>query len=74
MNMPGLSFNNSNWPHIVEAGRAWSCITAAFVPWMFAALYLIDGGIWKTAGRYIYLAVVLGGLFIPMYVLGKKYE
>ena len=41
---------------------------------MFAALYLIDGGIWKTAGRYIYLAVVLGGLFIPMYVLGKKYE
>ena len=27
MNVPGVCFNNSNWPHILNAVRAWACLT-----------------------------------------------
>ena len=29
MNIPGIRFNNSNWPHILQAGRRWMLSAAA---------------------------------------------
>ena len=77
MNVPGVCFNNRNWPHIVDAVRTWSCVTtAAWVPF-FALVWQLQRSapeavfaITFTAG----MTAILGGLFIPIYVVGRKYE
>lgn len=72
-NMAGVYFNNKNWPHIVRSLRLWSILTAVLCPPACFALSAFLPGIWQSAGLYIYLALFLGGLFVPIYILGKKY-
>ena len=80
MNMPGMRFNNNNWPHILRAMRAWSCVVlAGWVP-VYVALWLALDWLeapWVVvhivtllAGR----AATLEGMFVPIYVVGRKYE
>lgn len=74
MNVPGLYFNNSNWPYIILVGRIWSCTAAAAYPvinWLFS---VYAAGFWAKVELYVCLFLVLGGLFVPMYIVGKKYE
>lgn len=74
MNVPGVSFNNSNWPHIVKAVRIWllaslvgypilCCLIVSFLPENM--VFLRDYGL---------LILYLVGLFLPIYVVGKKYQ
>ena len=74
MNMPGVVFNNSNWPYIVRVGRIWSCAFLAFYPAVNIAMSLAFPKIWPFIELYVFLFLLLGGLFIPMYIVGKKYE
>ncbi|MDE7262594.1 MAG: helix-turn-helix domain-containing protein [Oscillospiraceae bacterium] len=80
MNMTGVYFNNKNWPHILNAMRTWAC--AALAGWLplyhlvrwAASLVLPEG----QAMTYVLLGFtlfgILGVLFIPVTVVGKKYE
>lgn len=73
MNVPGLRFHNGNWPHILTVGRVWSCAVMVVMP----LLNLVVGMLPQDMGRGILwaaLALILGGLFVPMYIVGKKYE
>lgn len=74
MNVPGVSFNNSNWPHIVKAVRIWllaslvgypilCCLIVSFLPENM--VFLRDYG---------FLILYLAGLFLPIYVVEKKYQ
>lgn len=74
MNMPGLAFNNSNWPHIVNVGRIWTMAVLVCYPIIHGILYILFPAIWNSLGKYLSLLIVLGGLFIPMYFIGKKYQ
>lgn len=74
MNMPGIHFNNSNWPFIVRTGRIWSAVSMISLPVLTLAGTGFFLSFWSTAGRFILLLMFLGGLFIPVYVAGKKYE
>lgn len=80
MNVPGVHFNNRNWPHIVSAMRCWSCVTAAgWVP-LFALLWALLDALrppWIVTHfvtLFTGLFAVLGGLFLPVVVVGRKYE
>lgn len=73
MNIPGVAFNNSNWPYLVLVGRIWSCVTVALYPIINAAMNIIIPEPRQFIGLYVFLFLLLGGLFIPMYVVGKKY-
>ncbi len=74
MNIPGVYFNNCNWPYIVRAGQLWAMIGLVGSP----ALYFICRScfplILDTAWIGLILLVTLGGLFLPMMILGRKYE
>ena len=74
MNVPGVRFHNGNWPHIVTVGRVWSGAIMAGMPLLSLALGLICPGLWQVAQLGIILALTLGGLFLPLYVVGKKYQ
>ena len=79
MNMVGLHFNNSNWPHILRVIRIW-CISVLAgwlaVCWLLQTLLekLLPGLAGEMALLTVLLAAVLGGLFVPVYVVGRKYE
>lgn len=74
MNMVGIHFNNSNWPYIVRTGRIWSVSSMVFLPVLNLAGTCLFPSVWGAAGPFVLLLLFLGGLFIPIYVVGKKYE
>ena len=79
MNMAGLHFNNSNWPHILKVIRVWcvSILTAwPALCWTLQTILekALPGQAGSTVLLFVLLAAILGGLFIPVYVVGRKYE
>ena len=74
MNMPGVYFNNRNWPHIVRAGQLWAMIGLVASPVFFFVMTKFLPAVWDAAAVYIILILVLGGLFIPTTVAARKYE
>lgn len=74
LNIPGISFNNSNWPYIVKTLRCWSAITMVTVPAISLLLSAIalEGGVLHNI-QCIVLVLYLAGLFLPVYVVGRKY-
>jgi len=73
MNMPGVYFNNNNWPYIVKALRIWSLIGMAVYPLVFVVLSSVFSKYRPMSDIFITLAFLLGGLFIPVYTLGRKH-
>lgn len=63
-----------NWPYIVRAGRIWSCLSVALYPMITIAMNHINGDLWLHIELCVFLVLLLGGLFIPIYVVGRKYE
>ena len=73
MNIPGVHFNNSNWPHILKVARMWCMMTAVIFPLICLALWKVFQNAWGVI-HIVLLFVLLGGLFVLMYVTAKKYE
>lgn len=74
MNIPGVYFNNRNWPYIVRAGQLWAMIGLVVSPAIFFVMTKFLPAVWDAASAYIILVLVLGGLFIPMVTVARRYE
>ena len=74
MNIPGVKFNNSNWPRILQALRIWSVVSVVLYPAFHILMMSIIPVSYAYIGGYILLALTLASMFIPIYVIGKKYE
>lgn len=79
MNMAGLHFNNSNWPYILGVVRVWCVSILAVWPvlcWIIQTLLekFLPEQVKATGLLLMLLAALLGGLFIPVYAVGRKYE
>lgn len=80
MNFPGVYFNNRNWPHILNAIRAWSCITLG--GWALAygtVRWLMESLSWSNTVQFAVLMPLMmiglfGGMFTPIYAVGRKYQ
>lgn len=75
LNIAGVHFNNRNWPYILKAGR----LFCGMVPVAYPLLYLLlrrvlTDAVWEICRLPVTLTVLLGGLFIPMIIAGKKFE
>jgi len=73
MNMAGINFNNSNWPHILHAGRLWLMVVSVVFPLLYFAVSWFFPVIWSSGKLYFTLFACLGFL-IPIIVAGKRYE
>lgn len=79
MNVAGVYFNNSNWPHILYVLRVWCTATlAGWIP-AYAVVYSAAAALLPEIARYVVLLLLFfpaffGGLFGPVYAVGKKYE
>ncbi len=74
MNMPGVTFNNNNWPYIIKSLRGWSVFGMVVVPLFYSFIIMILSPVNSMVMLAIILSYVLGGLFIPVYVMGRKYQ
>ncbi len=70
MNLLGVRLNNSNWPHIVNAGRRWMLAVAVLYPPVYG---LLRSQLPGQAQLFLSLAACLG-FFLPMYIAGKRNE
>lgn len=75
MNLPGVSINNSNWPHILRAAWIWCCcggivlglinlVLKTWFPQLLQSVFVVQS----------ILLLFLLGLFVPIYIAAKKYE
>lgn len=74
MNIPGVRISNRNWPYIVLVGRIWSMSMLVGYPMLQLAGNLFFSEIWAFGEKGILLVLMLGGLCVPLVVVGKKYE
>ena len=74
MNVPGVSFNNSNWPHILLALRIWSVCSMVLYPILQVLIMNVFPEHYTYIGGYVLLFLTLSCMFIPVYIVGKKYE
>ena len=74
MNVPGVNFNNRNWPHIVQALRLSLCLNMILLPILNLLVSSMAVAVWENIGKYVFLAIMLFSVFLPIYVVGKKYE
>lgn len=74
MNVPGLAFNNSNWPHIINVGRIWTMTILVGYPAVCGTFSLLFPAVWSIISLFVTLLIVLGGLFLPLYIVGNKYQ
>lgn len=77
LSMPGISFNNNSWPYMAKALRIWSAVTMVTVPLLsLLPVFLSD---FFTAAwlpfclQMVFMALCLAGMFVPLYVLNRKY-
>ena len=71
MNVPGVRFNNRNWPHILHWTRAWCLLTMVLSGAVcFLAKALLGPG---PAAQWLPMGS-LAGLLAAVYVPGRKYE
>lgn len=74
LNLPGVGFNNSNWPHIIKYIRIWLAAAMVAVP-----LAVFEGAMLPLEPETmillerIMLILCLASLFIPLYIAAKKY-
>ena len=85
MNIPGVHFNNRNWPHMLKAWRKFGFWIPVGWPvcWLLCWLLFQYQPMLKVGEVnvpmmvfriFILIAVILGGLFVPPYVVARKYK
>ena len=81
ISMPGISFNNRNWPHMAKALRIWSAATmvtappVCLLPAFFHELFPVTSVAWLPFFlQMTVLILYLVGMFVPLYVLDRKYS
>ena len=74
MNMMGVVYNNNNWPYIVKALRGWSLCGMVVLPLVYWRVIMLFRPVNSMVLLGFVLFYVLGGLFIPIYILGRKYQ
>ncbi len=73
MNLAGIRFNNSNWPHILSAGRTWLLTVSMVFPLLYLVVQWFLPAVWES-GQLVLILIACLGFFIPMMIAGKRYE
>lgn len=75
MNFPGITFNNRNWPHILKVCRIWMlAVPVADLPAYALLWWLTKGAAWFALAWPMVSVALCCGFFIPVAIVGKKYE
>lgn len=73
IHIPGVYYNNRNWPYVLRAFRAWSMVSMLVLPPCLAAAGMLDP---LTGGKAVVVVFVIYiiSLFAALVWPAKKYE
>lgn len=74
MNVPGVFFNNRNWPHILLVLRCWMTVTPVLFPCVYGMMWLAAPALCGTLWFLIPTLAACLGFFVPTMIVGKKYQ
>ncbi|MGN0629549.1 MAG: helix-turn-helix domain-containing protein [Oscillospiraceae bacterium] len=75
LNLPGVHFNNRNWPHVVRAARFGTMLMAVGSPAVFAFFRFCFPELSASAVLVVpMLILTFSALFLPIYIAAKKWE
>ena len=74
IHMPGLAFHNGNWIYVLTVFRLFTLGVAILAP-ILCYLCITIGGVdlWNSI-KYPSILILLAGLIVATYIVGKKYE
>ena len=73
IHIPGVYFNNRNWPYVLRAFRVWSLVSPVLLPPCVAVAEQLSasrGGQWSVAVLVVYIGSLFGALVVP----AKRHE
>ncbi|MBD5554885.1 MAG: helix-turn-helix domain-containing protein [Roseburia sp.] len=73
MNLPGIRFNNRNWPYIKRAAIRGMLISAIALPVLYFLCGLLLPAIVETTFVFVCMPLFFIAFFAPMYVAAKRY-
>ncbi len=73
INMAGLSFNNSNWKHILSTIHLMVMGIFTLFPLLYLGVSWFNPRLWEK-GQLLFNLIPLFFLFLPTYIVGKKHE
>lgn len=73
MNIPGVYINNSNWKHILNATHIAVMSIFTLFPLFYIVISWISSTLWEKGQLIITLSSVFI-MFLPIYVVGEKFE
>ncbi len=74
INLPGVRFNNRNWPRLPRYIRWWSLLTMWLSPVLWFAGRQLAPVFWAGQGDKVLTLAMCLSLFLPLWYLGKKYQ
>ena len=74
MNMPGIHFNNRNWPYIKRAAIRGMLISAMSLPVLYWLCGLLFPAIVKWVFVFVCMPLFFIAFFAPMYVAARRHE
>lgn len=75
MNMPGMYFNNNNWPYITKVLKQWDAVTMLTAPALcIITALLIKNYIVAQVVLWVMTMLCMAGLFVSVYVVGRRYD
>ena len=73
INIPGVYYNNRNWPYVLRAFRVWSMVSMLLLPPCLAAAGMLEPPIGEKAVVAVFAVYILS-LFVVLVWPAKKYE
>ena len=74
MNLPGVRISNRNWPYILRVIRIWAMGMMVGHPALTIVMKLLAPEFYAVYEKPILLVLMLGGLLVPLIVVGRKYQ
>lgn len=74
LNVAGLALNNSNWPHILHVLRISIMVMLVGYPLIYVIMQMLLPTAWGGIEPAFAMILLFGGLFIPVYKVGRKYQ
>ncbi len=74
INLPGVRFNNRNWPRLHCYIRWWSLLLMWLSPILWFAAGELAPNLWAVHGDQVLTLVMCLSLFVPIWYLAKTYQ
>ena len=72
--IPGVAMNSHNYPYILFVIKIWAVSMMTLYPLLYSVLGYVFAEQWSSIEERVCLVIMLGSMFVPLAIVGKKFE